>query len=65
MTVKSVREDGESIHRAAKESGILYSMLQKRLKQDLVSVHKMGRKLVFSEEKEQALRSHLVRLSNM
>jgi transposase-like protein len=44
MAVKSVREDGKSIHRVAKESGITYSTLQKRLKQGLVSANKMRRK---------------------
>jgi hypothetical protein len=55
----------KSIHTVAKESGLPYSTLPKRLKQGLVSAPKMGRKPVFSEGKEQALTDHLVRLSNV
>jgi hypothetical protein len=62
IAVKSVREDGKSVHRRAKESGIPYSTLKKRLKQGLVSAPKMGRKPVFLEKKEQALADNLVRL---
>jgi hypothetical protein len=55
----------KSFHRAAKESGIPHSTLQKILKHGLVSAPKMGRLPVFSEEKEQAFTDHLARLSNM
>jgi hypothetical protein len=41
--VKSVREDGKSIHRAAKESVIPYSIIHKRLKLGLVPAPKMRR----------------------
>jgi hypothetical protein len=43
-TVKSVWENGKSIHRVAKESVIPYSTLQKRPKKGLVSVPQMRRK---------------------
>jgi hypothetical protein len=52
MAVKSVREHGKSILREAQESGIPYSILQKRLIQGIISATKMRRKPVFSEEKE-------------
>lgn len=64
--VRAVRNKGKSIHKVAKETGIPYSTLQKRLKNELFnSGPAMGKKPVFSKTQEEALASHVIKFSNM